>query len=63
MYPCSICGKRFTQISSLARHKRIHERVKDDVKHHLQSNFNNSNLQKKDQVMSKNKVTNKYDIT
>ncbi|KAG6803022.1 zinc finger protein [Apis mellifera caucasica] len=50
LYPCSICGKRFTQISSLARHKRIHERVKDDVKFHLQNNFNNSNLQKKDAI-------------
>ncbi|XP_017763498.1 PREDICTED: zinc finger protein 354C-like [Eufriesea mexicana] len=55
LYPCSICGKRFTQISSLARHKRIHERAKDDVKYHSQNNFNNSNLQKKDHVMSKNK--------
>ncbi|XP_043799577.1 zinc finger protein 724-like [Apis laboriosa] len=55
LYPCSICGKRFTQISSLARHKRIHERVKDDIKFHLQNNFNNSNLQKNDHAIYKNK--------
>lgn len=26
-YPCTVCGKRFTQISSLVRHKRIHEKA------------------------------------
>lgn len=61
-YPCCICGKRFTQISSVVRHKRIHERLKNDIKQQLQNNYDNINMENEDQAINKDKVIIKSDI-
>jgi uncharacterized Zn-finger protein len=56
-YSCSICDKRFTQISSLARHKQmIHGIPKETVHQNYNHNLNNIS-HTNDHALKENEVT------
>lgn len=55
-YVCPICDKRFTQISSLAKHKQIHI-PKDSTQQYCNPSLINNKLQSKDHVLNENEVT------
>lgn len=58
-YVCPICDKRFTQISSLAKHKQIHA-PKDFMQQYCNLSLINNNSQAKDYALNENKVTIHY---
>lgn len=58
-YVCPICDKRFTQISSLAKHKQIHT-PKDFTQQYCNPSLINDKLQAKDCALNKNEVTIHY---
>lgn len=58
-YVCPICDKRFTQISSLAKHKQIHI-PKDFIQQYCNPSLINNKSKTKDCALNKNKVTIHY---